>query len=97
MQETLKKLAKTLAKVISDAGYTHEGRRVSHRHALDFVAKTGGMKNWQAVASLKKANKSDLEQTAPKSNLGNNNTNVRWWLRGDEVERVEKLIKAGYI
>lgn len=53
MRQELRKLAKTMAKTISDMGYTREGHRMNHRHCLDVIAKTGGMKNWQAVVALK--------------------------------------------
>lgn len=49
MLQELKKLARTMAKTISDMGYAG----MNHRHCLDVIAKTGGMKNWQAVVALK--------------------------------------------
>lgn len=53
MLQELKNLARTMAKTISDMGYTREGHRMNHRHCLDVIAKTGGIKNWQAVVALK--------------------------------------------
>lgn len=62
MQEQLKKLGNSVSKAVSTLGFTNKGKMMTHRQGLDVVAKTGGMKTWQAVAALKQQAKPVAEE-----------------------------------
>ena len=53
MKEQLKKLGGSVAKAVTAMGFTKNGKGMGHRQGLDIIAKTGGIKCWQAVAALK--------------------------------------------
>jgi len=53
MQKELKTLGNSVAAAVTAIGFTKDGKGMGHRQGLDVVAKTGGMKNWQAVVALK--------------------------------------------
>lgn len=61
MQE-LKTLGNSVARAVTALGFKKDGKGMSHRQGLDVVAKTGGRKNWQAVAALKQGGQQQADQ-----------------------------------
>lgn len=64
MKQNQVNVAKGLAKQVAAMGYTMDGKKMSHGHALEVVSKVAGLPNWDTLSAILKKNSVRVEMIA---------------------------------